>query len=113
MLPLTTESYESGKARPFFAGILPEEAPRARITRILGISERNDFAMLERIGGECAGAISVLLKGCSRRKSRFSFVLWKEPNWRKSSMTLGREFPTLLCIMTGLSCRKITCNKKR
>lgn len=63
MLPLTLASYEGQKVRPFFAGILPEEAPRIRIARILGISERNDFAMLECIGGECAGAVSLLPEG--------------------------------------------------
>jgi serine/threonine-protein kinase HipA len=63
MLPLAPETYEGKRARSFFAGILPEEAPRARIAEILGISERNDFAMLERIGGECAGAISLLPEG--------------------------------------------------
>ena len=63
MLPLTAEPYEGNRARPFFAGILPEAAPRALIAEILGISERNDFAMLERIGGECAGAISLLPEG--------------------------------------------------
>jgi len=63
MLPLTSEPYEGKRARPFFAGILPEEGPRQRIAEILGISERNDFAMLERIGGECAGAVSLLPEG--------------------------------------------------
>ncbi|MEI8140261.1 MAG: HipA N-terminal domain-containing protein [bacterium] len=52
-LPLQGEAFEGKKARPFFAGILPEEGPRQRIASILGISERNDFAMLERIGGVC------------------------------------------------------------
>ncbi|OGV66116.1 MAG: hypothetical protein A2283_15230 [Lentisphaerae bacterium RIFOXYA12_FULL_48_11] len=59
-LPLQSESFKGNKARPFFAGILPEEGPRRLIASILGISERNDFAMLERIGGECAGAVSLL-----------------------------------------------------
>ena len=63
ILPLTPTPYESKHARPFFAGILPEEGPRAAIARILGISESNDFAMLERIGGECAGAVSLLPEG--------------------------------------------------
>ncbi len=58
-LPLQAETFEGKKARPFFAGILPEEGPRQRIASILGISEHNDFAMLERIGGECAGAVSL------------------------------------------------------
>ena len=50
MLPLSPDPYENKHVRPFFAGILPEEGPRAAIARILGISEGNDFAMLERIG---------------------------------------------------------------
>ncbi len=50
-------------ARAFFAGILPEEEPRKRLAAILGVSERNDFALLEQIGGECAGAVSLLPEG--------------------------------------------------
>jgi serine/threonine-protein kinase HipA len=59
-LPLQSEPFRGKHARPFFAGILPDEGPRQQIAAILGISERNDFAMLERIGGECAGAVSLL-----------------------------------------------------
>jgi len=62
-LPLQKEAFHGKQARPFFAGILPEEAPRKAIASILGISERNDFAMLERIGGECAGAVCLLPEG--------------------------------------------------
>ena len=58
-LPLQKESFEK-QTRPFFAGILPESEPRRKIAAILGISSGNDFAMLERIGGECAGAVSLL-----------------------------------------------------
>jgi len=68
MLPLTSEPYEGKLARPFFAGILPEEGPRTRIAEVLGISERNDFAILERIGGECAGAVSLLPEGMQPRE---------------------------------------------
>ncbi len=59
-LPLLSEPFRGNHARPFFAGILPDEGPRQQIAAILGISARNDFAMLERIGGECAGAVSLL-----------------------------------------------------
>jgi len=62
-LPLQGEPFRGKHARPFFAGILPDEGPRRKIASILGISERNDFAMLERIGGECAGAVSLLPEG--------------------------------------------------
>jgi len=59
-LPLQSEVFVGKRARPFFAGILPEEGSRRQIASVLGISEHNDFAMLERIGGECAGAVSLL-----------------------------------------------------
>ncbi len=62
-LPLQPEVFQGKKTRPFFAGILPDEDPRKKIAAILGISERNDFALLERIGGECAGAVSLLPEG--------------------------------------------------
>ena len=62
-LPLQSEAFPAKKARPFFAGLLPEEEPREIIAKILGISEANDFAMLERIGGECAGAVQLLPAG--------------------------------------------------
>ena len=62
-LPLENVMFKGKQARSFFAGILPEEGPRRRIAEVLGISNQNDFAMLERIGGECAGAVSLLPEG--------------------------------------------------
>jgi len=59
-LPLREEIFTQKECRGFFGGILPEEGNRKVIARILGISDKNDFAMLEQIGGECAGAISFL-----------------------------------------------------
>ena len=47
----------------YFAGVLPGESTRAIIARSLCISERNDYELLERIGGECASAISFLPVG--------------------------------------------------
>jgi serine/threonine-protein kinase HipA len=68
-LPLRPEPFHGNHVRPFFAGILPDEGPRQQIASILGISERNDFAMLERLGGECAGAVSLLTAGLPYPKS--------------------------------------------
>jgi len=59
-LPLREETFTQKECRGFFGGALPEEDNRKVIARILGISDKNDFAMLEQIGGECAGAISFL-----------------------------------------------------
>jgi len=56
-LPLREEPFRQRECRGFFGGILPEQDNRKIIARILGISDENDFSMLEQIGGECAGAI--------------------------------------------------------
>jgi len=62
-LPLRKERFRRNECRGFFAGLLPEQAQRATVARNLGISERNDYAMLERIGGECAGAVTFIPAG--------------------------------------------------
>ena len=59
-LPLREEPFTQKECQGFFGGTLPEEGNRKVIARILGISDKNDFAMLEQIGGECAGAITFL-----------------------------------------------------
>jgi serine/threonine-protein kinase HipA len=62
-LPLRSEYYRGKQCRGYFAGVLPEESNREIIARNLGISARNDYAMLERIGGECAGAVTFVPAG--------------------------------------------------
>lgn len=59
-LPLRPELFTRNECRPFFAGLLPEEESRKLIAKGFGVSERNDFALLEKIGAECAGAVSLL-----------------------------------------------------
>jgi serine/threonine-protein kinase HipA len=62
-LPLTKKHFTKNECRGFFAGILPKESKREIIAKNLGISARNDYAMLEKIGGECAGAVTFLPAG--------------------------------------------------
>jgi serine/threonine-protein kinase HipA len=62
-LPLRKERFKPTECRGFFAGILPEESKREIIAGNLGISPRNDYAMLEQIGGECAGAVTFIPAG--------------------------------------------------
>lgn len=64
-LPLRTKRFSRKECGGFFAGILPEETNRKLIAKNLGISAQNDFAMLECIGGECAGAITFIPEGHS------------------------------------------------
>lgn len=62
-LPLRSERFPERDCAPFFGGVLPEGRARSVLARMLGISEGNDFALLEAIGGECAGAVSLLPPG--------------------------------------------------
>jgi len=62
-LPLQAEAFDNDSARPFFANLLPESELRKIIARKLGLSEGNDFALLEALGGECAGAVSLIPEG--------------------------------------------------
>lgn len=60
-LPLRIDPYspESGKAHHFFANLLPEGDARMHIVRDIKIPN-TDFDLLKTIGGECAGAFSIL-----------------------------------------------------
>ena len=60
-LPLRHEDFapEQGLAHRFFANLLPEGGVRDRIARDLKIPN-TDFDLLRAIGGECAGALSIL-----------------------------------------------------
>lgn len=62
-LPLRTEPFGYRECRPFFAGLLPEAEKRDVIARVLGVTPRNDFILLDRLGGECAGAITFVGAG--------------------------------------------------
>jgi len=59
-LPLREEPYTNDTPRSFFSNLLPEGEVRPLIARIKQISEHNDFKLLEAIGGECAGAVSII-----------------------------------------------------
>lgn len=62
-LPLRGEPFSRRECKGFFGGILPEGEKREIVARNLGISAKNDVAMLEQIGGECAGAVTFLPTG--------------------------------------------------
>lgn len=59
-LPLQGERFDDRETRPFFAGLLPEGQMRRLIAQRFQVSGQNDFALLDRIGGECAGAVTFL-----------------------------------------------------
>ncbi len=56
-------SFAGGAVDAFFGGLLPEGAARELVARNVGVSAGNDFALLAAIGGDTAGAISLLPAG--------------------------------------------------
>lgn len=64
-LPIRSEPFDDRATRPFFAGLLPEGGKRKQIAKTLQISTQNDYALLDSLGGECAGAVTLLEPGQS------------------------------------------------
>jgi serine/threonine-protein kinase HipA len=62
-LPKREEPFDRRQTRPFFAGLLPDETVREVVARVLGVSERNDFSLLKALGGDIAGALTILPEG--------------------------------------------------
>lgn len=60
---MQAEPFDDHKTRPFFAGLLPKGQLRRLLAQQFQISDHNDFALLDHIGSECAGAVSLLQPG--------------------------------------------------
>lgn len=58
-LPKRVEKFDRPETRPVFAGLLPEEQQRIAVAQALGVSAGNDFRLLEQLGGDVAGALTL------------------------------------------------------
>lgn len=58
-LPLQTEEFTQKQCMPFFSGLIPEEFTRKRVADYLHISELSTLKLLEALGQECAGYITI------------------------------------------------------
>ena len=59
-LPLRAEEFSQKECLPFFEGLLPEGDVKRRISDYLHISETSTLKLLQELGGECAGVVSIL-----------------------------------------------------
>lgn len=62
-LPLRLEQFERGEFQPFFEGMLPEGPVRTELAHRFQVSPSDYLTLLERIGGECVGALSFCRQG--------------------------------------------------
>lgn len=62
-LPIQEEAHPHRACLAVFGGLLLEGEAREALARNLGVSAGNDYALLEAVGGDCAGAIVLLEPG--------------------------------------------------
>ena len=62
-LPLVAGPAPQSKAARWFDGLLPEGWRREKIADQLGVPAASTYALLEKVGKECAGAVEVLRPG--------------------------------------------------
>lgn len=62
-LPRREKPFSRRECRPFFSGLLPEQDQREAAAQALGVSAANDFALLDHLGGDVAGALQLLPPG--------------------------------------------------
>jgi serine/threonine-protein kinase HipA len=75
-LPLRDEPFSDEECEPFFAGLLPEGDFLKAVARAFAVSAANPFALLNAIGGECAGAVSLSPAG-----QLLPFQSQRPPRW--------------------------------
>jgi serine/threonine-protein kinase HipA len=90
-LPLREEPFVDEECRPFFAGLLPEGDFLRAIARAFHVSVENPFSVLEEIGGECAGAVSLAPPGAEP-----PFLNARPPRWLSNDelLLLLEELPS-------------------
>ncbi len=59
-MPLRAEPYKAKACEAFFGALLPDGPTiKSRIAKVLGLRSESSFSLLEQIGFDCAGAVSI------------------------------------------------------
>ena len=69
-LPVREAPYQHDAAKAYFANLLPEGEARTAIEMRLGIARGDDYALLQRIGGDCTGAVRLRLTSLKCRSQQ-------------------------------------------
>lgn len=94
-MPLTPDRFEDRVVRPYFSGLLPDEDARRRLAAALGMSAANAFGLLEIIGGDCAGALSLYPMGATPPSPVEGQMDWLDDARLAAIMRELRERPLL------------------
>lgn len=85
------ERHEGGPAHLFFAGLLPEGRVLEYVASQHRVSDSNVFGLLEAIGGDCAGAVSIVPPGAEATTTGASY----EPIAREGLARMLRDLPRM------------------
>jgi len=77
-LPIQPDAHPHAVCRAVFGGLLPEGDGREALARNIGVSAGNDYALLEEVGGDCAGAIALLDPASDRPTD--PTIRWLDPD---------------------------------
>lgn len=99
-LPLEPGRITERRAHAFFANLLPEGQLREAVARRLGISPSNDAGLLAAIGGECAGALTIVPESAASDASPTY-----EPLPPEAIAAMARRFSVLPEVTSGRGLR--------
>ncbi len=71
-LPVKKRAYHEGRTASWFEGLLPEGDRLDAVCRNLGCDQGDYMSILEQIGWECAGAVSIRLPGAGMPAVRYA-----------------------------------------
>ena len=113
-LPVKRRAFAEGLTASWFSGLLPEGGRLERICRELRCSEFDYFGILEQIGWECAGAISIRAKGFEPSCAEKLVTLSEDDlaNRLKSLPDLARSAPLTRVSLGGFQDKLVLQAKK-
>lgn len=95
------DGWTPGRATAWFEGLLPEGEMRTRIAARFGLSEIDSFGLLEAIGWECAGAVSVLPEDRSPARGTYRSLTDRDVGARLDALP-GRPYDDDAAIRASL-----------
>jgi serine/threonine-protein kinase HipA len=90
-LPLEKQEFDDRTCRALFSGLLPDGEERTRVGKLLQVSEKNTFRLLEILGGECAGAISFYPEGHGPEEEKPHYRELREKDLEEMLLLLAKR----------------------
>lgn len=94
-LPVQAEPFHGTAVKTYFSALLPDGKTREQLARCLNISDENVFDLLEKLGGECAGAVSFHPEGKIPPEKQATDALILDDQQLQEVFALLRQRPLL------------------